>query len=99
MIDDLEVDLTLFTRRCKASWPPRWERYSNNPNLNICRREWYVYTCVCVFGRVARDDGVCLAGWLSNNQVKCPIMSILYFLDPRSCLSSHRHHYTAGQHG
>lgn len=58
-----------------------------------------VYTCVCVFGRVARDDGVCLAGWLSNNQVKCPIMSILYFLDPRSCLSSHRHHYTAGQHG
>lgn len=81
MIDDQEVDLTVFTSRCKTSWASPGNGTAN-PNLNICLQEWYV--CMCVFvcvrahvlGRVARDDGVCLAGWLSNNQVKCPIMSI-----------------------
>lgn len=46
---------------------------TNGMSVSAC-----VSACVCVhaFGRVAHDDGVCLARWLSNNQVKCPIMSI-----------------------
>lgn len=59
-----------------------WEWYSKPKPEHLSARMVCVHVydcvwvCVHVLGRAARDDGVCLAGWLSNNQVKCPIMSI-----------------------
>ena len=65
MIDDLEVDLTLFTRRCKASWPPPptgTVQQQPKPE-HLSARMVCVHVCVrvwqggprwwCVFGRVA----------------------------------------------